>query len=408
MRRPGAGAVAALDQLAVGCDADDVVAVVRVDGEVGQRDRRPRLEGSAVVVAGQHPLAGAVVGDENAAVRDDGVEVGVAEQRWLALDTKALVAQVGMAAGDEAVGAGDGEAHGVLVAVPDALGAAVAVEPEQARMGGGVERAVGGVDPEAVHVDQPRVLDRDRCRVVAPASQGPDGGGDDGDGEHAGEQQPTRPPARWMSRCACCAVGLGGGGLAWRHAGASYYTASKMPAVLLPVLATVAGAVSFSSPCCLPLVPGYLSYMSALPVTELGRGEARAVAVRASALFVAGFTVVFTALGVAVGLLGATVTRNLPGIVRVAGVVIIVLGLAMAGVLRLPWLYREWRVDLARAPRGPRGAFPLGMAFAAGWTPCIGPVLATILATAAAAGTAAWGGVLLAFYSLGLGIPFVL
>ena len=181
-----------------------------------------------------------------------------------------------------------------------------------------------------------------------------------------------------------------------------------MSAVLLPVLATVAGAVSFTSPCCLPLVPGYLSYMSALPVAELGEREARAVTVRAAMLFVAGFTLVFSALGVAVGLLGSTITRNLPVIVRVAGVGIIVMGLAMAGVFRLPFLYREWRVDLTRAPKGPRGAFGLGMAFAAGWTPCIGPVLATILATAAAAGSAAWGGVLLVFYSLGLGIPFVL
>lgn len=181
-----------------------------------------------------------------------------------------------------------------------------------------------------------------------------------------------------------------------------------MPAVLLPVLATVAGAVSFTSPCCLPLVPGYLSYMSALPVGELGQREARAVTVRAAILFVAGFTLVFSALGVAVGLLGSTVARNLPLIIRVAGVGIIVMGLAMTGLLRVPFLYREWRVDMARAPKGPRGAFGLGMAFAAGWTPCIGPVLATILATAAAAGTAAWGGILLVFYSLGLGIPFVL
>lgn len=181
-----------------------------------------------------------------------------------------------------------------------------------------------------------------------------------------------------------------------------------MPVVLLPVLAAVAGAVSFTSPCCLPLVPGYLSFMSALPVGDLGRREARAVALRAATLFVAGFTLVFSALGVTVGLLGSAVTRNLPVIVRVAGVGIIVMGLAMAGLLRLPFLYREWRLDLSRAKRGPGGAFGLGMAFAAGWTPCIGPVLATILATAAATGTAAWGGVLLAFYSLGLGIPFVL
>ena len=181
-----------------------------------------------------------------------------------------------------------------------------------------------------------------------------------------------------------------------------------MPAVLLPVLAMVAGAVSFTSPCCLPLVPGYLSYMSALPVADLGQREARAVTVRAAVLFVAGFTVVFSVLGVAIGLLGSAVTRNLPSIVRVAGVGIIVMGLAMAGVLRLPFVYREWRVDLTRAREGPRGAFGLGMAFAAGWTPCIGPVLATILATAAAAGTAAWGGLLLVFYSVGLGAPFVM
>ena len=181
-----------------------------------------------------------------------------------------------------------------------------------------------------------------------------------------------------------------------------------MPTVLFPVLAMVAGAISFTSPCCLPLIPGYLSYISALPVAELGEREGRGVALRASALFVLGFTVVFTLLGVAIGLLGSLVVRNLPIIVRVAGVGIIVMGLSMTGVLRVPALARERRMDLARLPRGPRGAFPLGMAFAAGWTPCIGPVLATILATAAATGTAAWGGILLAFYSLGLGIPFVL
>lgn len=84
------------------------------------------------------------------------------------------------------------------------------------------------------------------------------------------------------------------------------------------------------------------------------------------------------------------------------------MGLSMLGVLRIPLLSREGRLDLAWLPGGPRGAFPLGMAFAAGWTPCIGPVLATILATAAATQTAVWGGVLLALYSVGLGVPFVL
>ena len=181
-----------------------------------------------------------------------------------------------------------------------------------------------------------------------------------------------------------------------------------MTPLLLPLASVVAGVISFSSPCCLPLIPGYLSYISALPVSDLGRAEARAVTLRASLAFVAGFTVVFTALGAGAALLGATVLRNLPLIVRVAGVGIIVMGLAMLGVLRLPFLHREARFDLSRVPKGPRGAFPLGMAFAAGWAPCIGPVLATLLATAAATESAAWGAVLLALYSVGLGIPFVL
>jgi len=181
-----------------------------------------------------------------------------------------------------------------------------------------------------------------------------------------------------------------------------------MEALTLPILALVAGFVSFSSPCCLPLVPGYLSYVSALPVSELEEAHARRVTVRASLLFVAGFTVVFTIFGVTATVLGSVFLRNQDGIVRVFGVVIIALGLATMGVLRVPVLMREKRLDLARVPRGPAWAFPMGMAFAAGWAPCIGPVLATILATAAATGTVAWGAILLVLYSIGLGVPFVL
>ncbi|MGH9120258.1 MAG: cytochrome c biogenesis CcdA family protein [Acidimicrobiales bacterium] len=180
-----------------------------------------------------------------------------------------------------------------------------------------------------------------------------------------------------------------------------------MEVLLLPVAAVVAGAVSFSSPCCLPLIPGYLSYVSALPVSELGRRATRRVTLRAALAFVAGFTVVFTLLGVSVTLLGPVLLRHVPFIVRLAGVVVIVMGLAMLGALRLPLLDRERRLDLARIPAGPPTAFPLGMAFAVGWVPCIGPVLATILATAAATETVALGGVLLALYSIGLGLPFI-
>lgn len=180
-----------------------------------------------------------------------------------------------------------------------------------------------------------------------------------------------------------------------------------MSELLLPVLAVVAGLVSFSSPCSLPLLPAYLSFISALPVSELDRAEARMVVLRSSTAFVGGFTLVFTVLGVALGLLGAVAARYLPLMVRITGLGVIVMGLAMGGWLRVPWLFRERRMDLARFAKGPRGAFAVGMAFAAGWTPCIGPVLATILAAAAATGTATWGAILLALYSLGLGIPFV-
>ena len=176
----------------------------------------------------------------------------------------------------------------------------------------------------------------------------------------------------------------------------------------LLVGAVAAGFLSFSSPCCLPLVPGYLSYVSALPVSDLGEKEARGVAVRASLLFVGGFTTVFTLLGLGSSALGATLLRNQEPVTRAFGVVIVFLGLAMLGLIRAPWLQQERRFDLARLPRGPAAAFPLGMAFAAGWVPCVGPVLATILATASVSGTATWGGLLLALYSLGLGIPFVL
>ena len=177
---------------------------------------------------------------------------------------------------------------------------------------------------------------------------------------------------------------------------------------LFAPFALVAAVVSFSSPWGLPLVPSYLSYVSALPVTGLDSEASRRVTTRAALLFVAGFTFVFTAFGIGVTLLGSVFLRNQDTIVRFFGVLIIVMGLATLGVLHVPFLYRERRIDLGRLPRGPGGAFAVGMAFAAGWAPCIGPVLATILATAATSATVLWGGVLLAIYSVGLGIPFVL
>ncbi|MDP8991648.1 MAG: cytochrome c biogenesis protein CcdA [Actinomycetota bacterium] len=181
-----------------------------------------------------------------------------------------------------------------------------------------------------------------------------------------------------------------------------------MEALTLPLLAVVAGVISFSSPCCLPLVPGYLSYVSALPVSDLGEPEARSVTLRAALLFVAGFTTLFTLLGAGATVVGSVLLRNQDVVVRAFGVVIVLMGLVTMGVLPIPALQREKRLDLSRLPSGPAWAFPMGMAFGAGWAPCIGPVLATILATAAATQTVLWGAVLLALYSLGLGVPFVL
>ena len=176
----------------------------------------------------------------------------------------------------------------------------------------------------------------------------------------------------------------------------------------LAFVAVAAGLLSFASPCCLPLVPGYLSYVSAVPVTGLSERASRWAVLRASLLFVTGFTIVFTALGATASALGATVVSNQTLLTRVMGVAVIVLGLATLGILRVPILHREGRMDLARIPRGPLWAVPLGMAFAAGWTPCIGPTLGTILTMAAAGGSLPAGVVLLVLYSVGLGLPFVL
>jgi cytochrome c-type biogenesis protein len=177
--------------------------------------------------------------------------------------------------------------------------------------------------------------------------------------------------------------------------------------LLLPFVAVAAGELSFSSPCCLPLLPSYVSYMAGVADGATVTAARRTTLVRAAG-FVAGFTAVFTALGALAGLLGATVVRHLLTVIRVSGILIIAMGIAMVGVIRVPALNRERRlVPLHRVGRGPGSAVLLGAAFAAGWVPCIGPVLATILATAATTETVGWGMTLLALYSIGLGLPFV-
>lgn len=176
--------------------------------------------------------------------------------------------------------------------------------------------------------------------------------------------------------------------------------------VALPFLAVVAGILSFSSPCCLPLLPGYVSFIAGLPTSEVDQRASRRLVLRSSLLFVAGFSLVFTALGISFAIVGAVLLRSVPVVTRVAGVLIIVMGLSMIGLVRVPFLNRERRL-LGRVRPGPSSGFLLGAAFAFGWAPCIGPVLATILTTAAATQTVIWGAILLTLYSLGLGIPFI-
>src|ERR671936_1918534 len=190
-----------------------------------------------------------------------------------------------------------------------------------------------------------------------------------------------------------------------------------------PFLAFVAGVVSFISPCCLPMVPMYLSYLAGIagrstnrPVLQPAGVAAVAVAapsrwlilLHASA-FVAGFSVVFVALGASASMLGVFLHLHRLMVRHIAGVVIVLLGLHTAGILRLSWLYRERRVHIdptVGAGMGRSGA--LGLAFGAGWSPCIGPILGSILLLAGNTTTLGQGVLLLLAYALGLGLPFLL
>jgi cytochrome c-type biogenesis protein len=181
------------------------------------------------------------------------------------------------------------------------------------------------------------------------------------------------------------------------------------------LVAFAGGVLSFVSPCVLPLVPGYLSFVSGVSVEELRGGEAQAISreargrvLRTALAFIAGFSVVFVALGATASLLGQFMGTRLNLFGKIAGVILILFGLHTMGVLRIPWLYTEKRVQTDRRPAGLLGSFIVGLAFAFGWTPCIGPILAAIMTLAASTQTVERGTVLLAVYSLGLGVPFLL
>lgn len=174
-------------------------------------------------------------------------------------------------------------------------------------------------------------------------------------------------------------------------------------------LALFAGLLSFTSPCCLPLMPGYVSFVSGVdPDAVTGTTLVRSRTMKAAALFVAGFALTFTLMGASVSVLGGTILHHRTGLTQIAGIFVIAMGLATTGILRIPLLYREFRPGLSRVRPGPAGALPMGIAFAIGWSPCIGPVLAAILTAAATTGGVIRGASLLFVYSLGLGIPFLL
>ncbi|HEX7018945.1 MAG TPA: cytochrome c biogenesis protein CcdA [Gemmatimonadaceae bacterium] len=174
-------------------------------------------------------------------------------------------------------------------------------------------------------------------------------------------------------------------------------------------LAFLAGLASFLSPCVLPLVPSYVTFITGMTVDELTEGtrdSARRHAMLHAALFVLGFSLVFMALGATATVLGATLRRALPLVQQIGGIAIVLFGLYMLGALRLPWLMRERRLHLASKPAGKAGTVLVGVAFGAGWTPCVGPVLASILLYAGMKATMAKGMLLLGAYALGLGVPF--
>jgi cytochrome c-type biogenesis protein len=175
--------------------------------------------------------------------------------------------------------------------------------------------------------------------------------------------------------------------------------------------ALFAGLLSFLSPCVLPLVPPYLVYLAGASLERFADAEPAPLVKRdtvfAALLFVAGFSTVFVAFGASASAIGAVVQMWSRELSIVAGVAIVVMGLHFLGITRFAFLMREKRARMSR-PVGLWGAYAMGLAFAFGWTPCIGPILAAILAVAASKETVAKGAALLAVYSAGLGIPFLL
>ncbi|HWR15750.1 MAG TPA: cytochrome c biogenesis protein CcdA [Terriglobales bacterium] len=178
----------------------------------------------------------------------------------------------------------------------------------------------------------------------------------------------------------------------------------------LPIAAFLAGVVSFLSPCVLPLVPGYVSLISGTGAAALENKEQRVLGkvMVNSLMFVLGFSIVFIALGAAATTVGQWTAEYRRELTYIAGIVIIIFGLHLTGIMKIKALYADKRMHSVQGNSSAWGAFAVGFAFAFGWTPCIGPILTTILTFAASEGTVAKGVLLLALYSAGLAVPFLL
>jgi len=188
--------------------------------------------------------------------------------------------------------------------------------------------------------------------------------------------------------------------------GIDIFDAGLIPAMSV---ALIAGIFSFLSPCVLPIVPPYLAYMSGVSINEMNdEAKGRRKAITAALFFVMGLSTVFILLGFAASAFGAFFLQNQALFGQIAGVTIIVFGLHFVGIFRIPFLDQEARLDAGDKGGSFFGAYVLGLAFAFGWTPCIGPQLGAILALAASEGSVARGTLLLGIYAIGLGVPFLL
>ncbi len=176
--------------------------------------------------------------------------------------------------------------------------------------------------------------------------------------------------------------------------------------------AAIAGMLSFASPCVLPLVPAYLSFLGGMSFETLASDSRDALTVRrvmiAALAFVLGFTTIFVTLGASATLIGHSLSDHVEILAKIAGALIVVFGLHYVGILRIPLLARDVRFHPTALPRGIVGAYVMGLAFAFGWTPCVGPILATILTLAGNSNTVAHGALLLSAYAAGLGVPFLI